>query len=88
MHEEYVNNNRPVFDETSRDGMTYDWLHRDMKIGRPDLNDYQVASMVRMLMRGDLNHEMVCTLGRDRIMGLSKEIARLRIELAAARSAA
>lgn len=59
--------------------LTYDWNgHIDMPIARPDLTDLEVAGMVRMLMRNQLNHEFICTLARDRIMGLSKEVDRLR----------
>lgn len=36
-----------------------------------DLSDAQVASRVRMLMRDDLDHEMVCVMARDRIRHLS-----------------
>jgi len=38
------------------------------------LTDKQVASAVRMLMRDQLDHEMICTLGRDRIIDLSKQL--------------
>jgi uncharacterized coiled-coil DUF342 family protein len=43
-------------------------------------SDIEAASMVRMLMRGDLNHEFVCLVGRDRIMYLSQEVDRLTAE--------
>ena len=39
-----------------------------------ELSDLQVAGKVRMLMRGDLDHEMVCTAARDRIMYLSQQV--------------
>lgn len=62
---------------------TYDWNHnKDCPISKPELSDFEVANMVRMLMRSDLNHEMVCTLGRDRIMCLVKEKKQLEKELA------
>jgi hypothetical protein len=58
---------------------TYDWNgHNKIPISGPDLTDVEVASMVRMLMRSQLNHEMICTLGRDRIMCLVKEKAKMR----------
>jgi hypothetical protein len=60
---------------------TYDWNgHTDIEIRGVHLSDKEVAGMVRMLMRNDLNHEMVCTLGRDRIMCLLKEKAELKRE--------
>lgn len=39
-------------------------------------SDEEVAYFVRMLMRDQINHEMVCTLGRDRIMLLSERLER------------
>jgi len=53
---------------------TYDWNgNKTMSIMRPDLSDEGVAVAVRMLGRSDLNHEMIVTMGRDRIMCLVKE---------------
>lgn len=42
------------------------------------LTDEEVANKVRMLMRGDLDHEAVCTMARDRIMALSQELQELK----------
>lgn len=39
------------------------------------LPDMEVAGMVRMLMRDDLDHEMVCVSARDRIRHLSRCVA-------------
>lgn len=44
--------------------------------------DVHVASMVRMLMRDQLDHEAICIMARDRIMALAQERDRLRAELA------
>ena len=41
------------------------------------LSDLEMAGKVRMLMRGDLDHEAVCCGSRDRIMYLSQEVERL-----------
>lgn len=49
-----------------------------------DWTDAQVATAVRMLMRGQLDHEAICVLGRDRIMSLSAERDRLSAERDAA----
>ncbi len=48
------------------------------EIMRPDISDATVASRVRMLMPGQLDHEFVCMLARDRILYLSQELDRLR----------
>lgn len=53
--------------------MTGDKVERE-KMVMGDLSDLQVAGKVRMLMRGDLDHEMVCTGARDRIMYLSQQV--------------
>jgi len=37
-------------------------------------SDIEVASKVRMLMRNDIDHEVVCMAGRDRIMYLSQQL--------------
>ena len=39
------------------------------------LSDMEVASAVRMLMRDDLDHEMVCVTARNRIILLCRNIA-------------
>ena len=38
-----------------------------------DLSDEDIATMVRMMCRSDLNHEAVCVAGRDRILHLSQK---------------
>lgn len=58
--------------------LTYDWMGQTHEIRGSSIPDDEVARRVRMLMRNDLDHEAVCTLGRDRIMALSKEVARCR----------
>lgn len=64
--------------------LTYDWNgHTDMPVQDAAKSDLEVAARVRMLMRNDLFHENVCTLARDRIMGLSKRLAKVRAALAA-----
>ncbi|TIX28847.1 hypothetical protein [Mesorhizobium sp.] len=63
--------------------LSYDWNgNYDMSPLGAHLTDVEVAGAVRMLMSGDcpvpvLNHEMVVCMARDRIMALSKEVARL-----------
>lgn len=44
----------------------------------PWLSDHQIGDMVRMLMRGDIEHEAVVCAARDRIFHLSEEVDRLR----------
>ncbi len=39
--------------------------------------DVQVADMVRMLLRDQLDHEMICVLARDRILALSGRFSEL-----------
>lgn len=39
-----------------------------------DLSHAEVAGMVRMLMRTDLNHETVCVIARDRIVMLAEAV--------------
>lgn len=52
----------------------FDWLHnKNRKIGMPDVSDEDLAGRVRMLMRNDLDHEMIVCAARDRIMCLVKE---------------
>lgn len=62
---------------------TYTWNGKTLPIGSPHLSDVDVAIRVRMLMRDQLNHEIVCTDARDRIMCLVAEKAALREALAA-----
>jgi hypothetical protein len=58
--------------------LTYDWNgHTDRVVQSPEKSNIEVACRVRMLMRSDLDHESVCTLARDRIMGLDKRIGEL-----------
>ena len=45
-----------------------------------NLSDIEVAGKVRMLMRYDLDHEAVCTAGRDRIMYLSQQLEKWKRE--------
>jgi hypothetical protein len=59
--------------------MTGDIVEKD-KMVFADLSDLQMASKVRMLMRGDLEHEAVCCGARDRIMYLSQQVKRLEKE--------
>lgn len=42
-----------------------------------DLSDSEIAGRVRMLGRQQLDHELVCLMGRDRIIALSDEVTRL-----------
>jgi hypothetical protein len=56
---------------------TYDHNgHKNLPIACPQWDDVEVAGRVRMLMRNDLDHEMICTVARDRILCLAKEKAR------------
>lgn len=57
--------------------MTGDEIDKDRMVFS-DKSDLEVAFMVRMLMRDQLNHEQVCTGSRDRIMFLSQEVERLK----------
>lgn len=43
----------------------------------PELSDAEVASAVRMLERGQIDHEAICTLARDRILYLSQRLAEI-----------
>jgi hypothetical protein len=38
------------------------------------LTDKEIATRVRMLLRGDLDHEALCTGARDRILNLSQKL--------------
>lgn len=60
---------------------TYDWNGQTHPISGSELDDREVARRVRMLMRRDLDHELVCVLARDRIMALVKENEQLRKQL-------
>lgn len=68
------------------DERTYDWSGETHPIRSHDLTDEQVAFKVRMLMRGDIDHEAVCLMARDRIMALVKENAKLVDETARLRA--
>jgi hypothetical protein len=54
--------------------MTGDKVEKEMMVFA-ELSDLEMASKVRMLMRGDLVHEAVCVGARDRIMYLSQQLA-------------
>jgi hypothetical protein len=54
--------------------MTGDKVEKDNMVFA-DLSDLEMAGKVRMLMRGDLDHEAVCVGARDRIMYLSQQLA-------------
>lgn len=41
------------------------------------LSDMEVAGRIRMLMRGQLDHESVCTLARDRIVYLADRLGEI-----------
>lgn len=43
--------------------------------------DAEVAGMVRMLMRDQADHEMICVLARDRILEISGRLAQLQADL-------
>lgn len=63
--------------------LTYDWNgHTDMPVTASEKSDFEVAGIVRMLMRNDLQHEHICVMARDRIMGLSKANAALTARVA------
>ncbi len=65
---------------------TYDHNgHTNLPIACPDWDDVEVAGRVRMLMRNDLEHELICTVARDRILCLAKEKEQLRQLLLAAK---
>ncbi len=50
-----------------------------------NLTDSEVAGMVRMLMRDDPSHEIICLIARDRILWLSDQVKRLTEERDAAK---
>lgn len=62
--------------------MTGDELKKETMCGA-QYSDIEVAHKVRMLMRDQLNHEAVCTIGRDRIMYLSQRVKKLEDALRA-----
>jgi len=62
--------------------MTGDEVKKETMCGA-QYSDIDVAHKVRMLMRGQLDHEAVCTMGRDRIMYLSQRVSRLEEALRA-----
>lgn len=67
----------------------FDWLkHRHDYNATPHFSDGYVASEVRMLMRGQLNHEAVVTTAANRISKLAIENADLisRLQKAEARA--
>lgn len=47
------------------------------RIDGSDLSDMEVAGRVRMLMRGQLDHESVCTLARDRIVYMADRLGEI-----------
>ena len=51
------------------------------RISRENLTDVQVATLVRMLGRSDIDHELTCTVARDRILCLTQEKKRLQERL-------
>jgi hypothetical protein len=56
-------------------------------LGADQFDDVQVAGMVRMLMRDDPQHELVCSMGRDRILHLSQRLAAMVMKNKAAEEA-
>lgn len=52
------------------------------EVAFPWLSDIDMAGEVRMLMRDNPLHEAILCAGRDRILHLSEEVARLRAALA------
>lgn len=68
--------------EVSEAVLTYDWNGSTHPMSDAHTPDIVVAMRVRMLMRDQLDHEAVCVMARDRIMALSKEVARLTAALA------
>ncbi len=67
--------------------MTGDIVEKDKMIAGKK-SDIEVAGMVRMLMRDDLNHEFVCVAGRDRIMYLSQQLEKAKEKLEIVRQVA
>lgn len=56
----------------------------DRFVGKPQLldekSDEEIAGLVRMLTRSDLEHEVIVTAARDRIARLSREVHEYRQE--------
>lgn len=53
-------------------------VDRDLsKTCHGDWSHEEVASHVRMLMRNDIDHEVICTTARDRIIWLARRVAEL-----------
>lgn len=53
---------------------TYDWNgNTNLPISGPQYSDNEIAGMVRMLSRNDMDHEAILCAARDRIMALVKE---------------
>ncbi len=46
-----------------------------------NLTDSEMAGKIRMMMRDDLDHELVCVMARDRIISLSDQISTARAAL-------
>ncbi|MEL7112852.1 MAG: hypothetical protein AAGK93_07920, partial [Pseudomonadota bacterium] len=66
----------------------YTWLkHRHDYNDLPHWSDGYVANAVRMLMRDQLNHELVCTAGANRISKLAIENAKLSEQIVVERDA-
>lgn len=53
---------------------------RDVQIATGEYAE--VAGQVRMLMRNQPDHEMICVMGRDRIIGLSDALAKSTARIA------
>lgn len=62
--------------------LKFQWMGKTRNMCSPGLSDHAVAARVRMLTRNQLNHEAVCCMARDRIMGLSALVEKLEIERA------
>lgn len=58
-------------------GRTFEHNGQTRDISLAHLTDEEMADSVRMLMRGDLDHEMICCGARDRIKCLMYEKAQL-----------
>jgi hypothetical protein len=51
------------------------------RVIRPDLTDEEVAASVGKLMRGEIDHDGVCCMARDRILCLTQENAKLQDQI-------
>ena len=58
-------------------GRTFEHNGQTRDLSLPHLTDEEMANSVRMLMRRDLDHEMICCGARDRIKCLMYEKAQL-----------